>query len=59
MQFYENCRVFLEEQLRNDPTNHDLLKIYDNLIDRYTEAKKKQFKAEYKKTACCGEQDEQ
>lgn len=48
MQFYENCRVFLEEQLRNDPTNHDLLKIYDNLIDRYTEAKKKQFKAEYK-----------
>lgn len=48
MQFYENCRIFLEEQLRKDPTNRDLIDSYNNLIERYTEMKKKSLKAELK-----------
>lgn len=46
MEFLEKCRVFLEEQIRKDPTNRELLDSYNNLIDKFAEIERKRLKAE-------------
>lgn len=55
MEFLEKCRVFLEEQIKQNPENRDLLDSYNNLIDKYAELERKRLKAakyEHKAEKC-------
>lgn len=38
--FYQRSREFLEELIKNDPKNMELLKAYEKLISDYTELQK-------------------